>query len=188
MATVFSWEKEHLSKTDSIYQRCLLQFLVFGDLQTWLWVSMVLKRSMSLKTGANQGMLWLLYRLFGMKPDAVVWAQQRCRFLGECTPVLASEYAFEGIWFDAWLCYFVILKLGGHECITFASRWRCGTLMAGFKQEKFGFFFYPSRANWEVNHAEMSKVIMFIPTASSDWGGDFLVGNTMKTRNRDRAW
>lgn len=53
--------------------------------------------------------------------------------------------------------------------------------MAGFKQEKF---FYPSRANWEVNHAEMSKLIMFIPTASSDWGGDCPVGNTIKTRNR----
>lgn len=29
--------------------------------------------------GAN---FWLLYRLFGMKTGAVVWALQRCRFLG----------------------------------------------------------------------------------------------------------
>lgn len=43
--------------------------------------------------------------------------------------------------------------------------------MAGFKQEKL---FYPNRANWGVNHAEMSKVRWFILTASSDWGGDSL--------------
>lgn len=47
---------------------------------------------------------------------------------------------------DAWLCYFVVFKLRVQVEMK-------NTLMAGFKQEKF---FYPSRANWEVNHAEVS--------------------------------
>lgn len=89
--------------------------------------------------------------------------------------MLAPGDAFEGIFFDSWLPCFAIIKLRGHEHITFGSSSvseemeHC--LMAGFKQEKL---FYPNRANWGVNHAEVSKVRWVILTASSNWGGDCL--------------
>lgn len=114
----------------------------------------------------------------------VVRARQRCVLLSRCAAMFASEDAFEGILFDSWLCCFAVVKLRGHEHITFrsgsASEEMGQCLMAVIKQEKL---FYPNRANWgEVNHAEMSKVRWFILTVSSDQGGGCLCRNHHKDK------
>lgn len=145
---------------DSPYQRRLLQSFISAYLQLWPWYLWFWRKQLD----PDQGRLWVLYILSNMefitdmKTGAVLWAWQRCSFLGRCTTVLASEDALGGVLFDSRLQCFSVSKLKGHEHFTFGSRSvpeevkHC--LMAGFKQEKL---FYADRANWGVNHAETSE-------------------------------